>query len=285
MLDEKKLKKLELILFDLDGTLLNKYGEIGEKSKEYVNELKQMGMKFSFATGRLHNSITEYASKLGLESPLISLDGAIIKSYPANKIIFESFIKEKYVERAINMANQGLLKIALSHDEAIYYTAENSLVPQLMDKYDAKFEEIDAYDNYVNRTLEIIICGDYKKSVKLIDQKMQFPNAFGLKTSFYKSQDQDGVYFLEIRNKNCSKGDGFLKLLKYLKINIKNTAVIGDWYNDRSLFRTKSLKIAMANAVSELKEMSDHITKLTNNEDGTAEFLEMVLKAKKDNSV
>jgi Cof subfamily protein (haloacid dehalogenase superfamily) len=282
MLDEKKLKKLEFILFDLDGTLLNKYGEIGEKSKEYVYELKRMGMKFSFATGRLHNSITGYASELDLKSPLISLDGATIKSYPANKIIYESFIKNKYVERAIRMANQGLLKIALSHDEAIYYTSENSLIPQLMDKYDAKFEEIDAYENYVNRTLEIIICGDYKKSVKLIDQKMQFPSAFGLKTSFYKSQDQDGVYFLEIRNKKCSKGDGFLKLLKYLNINIKNSAVIGDWYNDRSLFRTKALKIAMANAVSEIKEMSDHITERTNDEDGTAEFLEMVLKAKKD---
>ena len=70
---KKNLKNLEFILFDLDGTLLNKYGEIGEKSKEYIHELKQMGVKFSFATGRLHNSITEYASELDLESPLISL--------------------------------------------------------------------------------------------------------------------------------------------------------------------------------------------------------------------
>ena len=49
-------------------------------------------MKFTFATGRLHNSITEFAEILNLESPLISLDGAIIKSYPANEIIYESYI-------------------------------------------------------------------------------------------------------------------------------------------------------------------------------------------------
>ena len=66
-----------------------------------------------------------------------------------------------------------------------------------------------------------------------------------------------------------------------MKISVKNSAVIGDWYNDRSLFRTNALKIAMANAVDEIKQMSDHITKRTNNEDGTAEFLEMVLKAKR----
>jgi hydroxymethylpyrimidine pyrophosphatase-like HAD family hydrolase len=56
---------------------------------------------------------------------------------------------------------------------------------------------------------------------------------------------------------------------------------IRDRYNDRSLFRTKALKIAVANAVDEIKQMADHVTKKTNNEDATAEFLEMVLEAKR----
>jgi hypothetical protein len=151
-----------------------------------------------------------------------------------------------------------------------------------MEKYEAKFELVESYDEFIDRTLEIVICGDYKKSMKAIEEKMKFPNAFGLKNSFYKSNDQDGTYFLEIRNKKCSKGDGVIRLLKHLKINIKNCAVMGDWYNDRSMFRTKALKIAVGNAVDEIKNMADHITNKTNNEDAAAEFLEMVLAAKKD---
>lgn len=281
MIDKNILKKINLIVFDLDGTLLNKYGEIGEKSVEYIAELKSMGVKFSFATGRLHNAITEYADLLKLESPLISLDGAILKSYPKNEIVYESYIKNKYVNRAIKMAEDALLKVALSHDEAIYYTEENSLVPQLMEKYEAKFEQIESYDQVSSQALEIVICGDYKKSIKLIEDKMKFPSAFGLKTSFYKSNDQDGVYFLEIRNKKSSKGDGLLRLTKYLKININHTAVMGDWYNDRSLFKTKALKIAVANAVNEIKLLADYITEKTNDEDATAEFMQMVIEAKK----
>ncbi|MBK8945493.1 MAG: HAD family hydrolase [Ignavibacteriae bacterium] len=281
MVDPNRLKKIELVVFDLDGTLLNEYAEIGSKSIELVTELKKLGVRFTFATGRLHNSMIEYAKILNIATPLISLDGAIIKSYPANEIIFESYIKPKYVKKAINMADELLLKVALSHDEAIYYTEQNSLIPRLMDKYEAKFEEIESYDNLMDRTLEIVITGDYKNSIKLIENKMKFPSAFGLKTSFYKSQDQDGVYFLEIRNKNCSKGDGLLKLLKHLKINIHNTVVMGDWYNDKSLFSTKALKIAVANAVDEIKKLADHVTSKTNEEDGTAEFLEMILRAKK----
>lgn len=281
MIDKNILKKIDLIVFDLDGTLLNKYGEIGDRSVEYIAELKSMGVKFSFATGRLHNAIIDYADLLNLESPLISLDGAILKSYPKNEIVYESYIKSKYVNKAIKMAEDALLKVALSHDEAIYYTEENSLVPQLMEKYEAKFEQIDSYDSVSSQALEIVICGDYKKSIKVIEEKMKFPSAFGLKTSFYKSNDQDGVYFLEIRNKKSSKGDGLVRLTKHLKINIKHTAVMGDWYNDRSLFRTKALKIAVANAVNEIKSLADHITEKTNDEDATAEFMEMVIEAKK----
>lgn len=280
MIDSKTLKNLKLIVFDLDGTLLNKYGEIGVQTIEYVAKLKELGVRFTFATGRVHNSIIEYADTLNITTPIVSLDGAIIKTHPEGKFLYESYVKKKYVVRAMEMANKGLLKIGLSHDEAIFYTPANALVPQLMDKYDANFQEVESYEPYLDSTLEVIICGDYKNVIKEIEAKTKFPSAIGLKTSFYKSHDQDGVYFLEIRNKNCSKGDGVLKLLKQLKINEKQTAVMGDWYNDRSMFRTKAVKVAVGNAISELKEMADHVTQRTNNEDAVAEFLEMVYKAK-----
>ena len=64
MLDTNRLKKIELVVFDLDGTLLNQYARIGEETIEYVKELKKLGVHFTFATGRLHNSITEYAEIL-----------------------------------------------------------------------------------------------------------------------------------------------------------------------------------------------------------------------------
>ena len=71
------------------------------------------------------------------------------------------------------------------------------------------------------------------------------------------------------------------RLTKYLNISLKETAVLGDWYNDVSLFDTSALKIALANAVYEIKQLADFVTERTNNEDGAAEFLEMVFKNKK----
>ncbi|HEY7751773.1 MAG TPA: HAD hydrolase family protein, partial [Ignavibacteriaceae bacterium] len=57
-------------------------------------------------------------------------------------------------------------------------------------------------------------------------------------------------------------------------------AVMGDWYNDVSLFDTKAIKVTVANAIPEIKMKADIITSKTNDEEGAAEFFEMVLKAK-----
>ena len=65
-----------------------------------------------------------------------------------------------------------------------------------------------------------------------------------------------------------------------MKIKPEEAAVVGDWYNDISLFKTNAYKVALANAVPEIKRMSNLITEKSNNEDGTAEFLEKLLKSK-----
>jgi hypothetical protein len=65
-----------------------------------------------------------------------------------------------------------------------------------------------------------------------------------------------------------------------LKISINNTAVVGDWYNDKAMFDTEALKIAVKNAVPEIKKLADYVTEKSNNDGGVNEFLKMLLDAK-----
>lgn len=281
MIDKSILKKIKLVVFDLDGTLINDQNIIGDETKFLIKELSLLGVQFSIATGRLLSAATDHANELGIKIPLITLDGTLIKRYPGEDSIFQSPLPVKHVKRALKLADKYLVQVALCHDKAIYYTEENSLFPQLMDKFGAKYQQIFSYDNYLLDTLEIIMVSDYKENIKHISKKMSFPYTFGCRASYYKSSGKGGNYYVEIRKMGCSKGDGLKRLLKHLKIKIKETAVVGDWYNDKSLFENDSLKVAMGNAVPELKRMADLILKKSNNEDGTADFLKMLLQAKK----
>jgi beta-phosphoglucomutase-like phosphatase (HAD superfamily) len=58
MFDLKKLKKIELVLFDVDGTLVNDEGEIGERTKHLVKDQKtwcsiSFNQEVNFSTSQL----------------------------------------------------------------------------------------------------------------------------------------------------------------------------------------------------------------------------------------
>lgn len=222
--------------------------------------------------------MVHHAETLKIEIPLITLDGCMIKTLN-DKIVFESYIKQKHIKKAIKLAEDNLMNIALCHADAIYYTEINSAIPDITDKFGATFEEVLSYDNYMDNTLEILVTGEFKENIKSVKEKLSYPYSLGLNSVYYKSHSHD-VYNLEIRKHGSSKGKGLKRLTKYLRIKERETAVLGDWYNDRTLFETEAFKVAVQNAVPEIKSMSDYVTARTNNEDGTAEFLEMLLKAK-----
>ncbi|MEW6196204.1 MAG: HAD family hydrolase [Bacteroidota bacterium] len=280
MLSKESLNKIQLVVCDLDGTLLNNNNQVGESTIQLVKELKKVGVLFSIATGRLHNAVLSYANLLDIKIPIITLDGTFIKDTDGNNIIFKSYVPVRYVKRALKLADRYYLKAALCQDSAIYFTEDNSVIQTLLEKNDAVFEQVDSYDNHLDNTLEVLLTGDRSSNIKTVADKMAFPYTFGIRSNYYKSQSHGGVYYIEIRKIGASKGEGLANLCKHLKIDIENTAVIGDWYNDKSLFDTEAVKIAVANAVPELKKTADFITKKSNDENGIIEFLEMLLRAK-----
>jgi len=280
MFDLKKLSEIELVVFDVDGTLVNDEGEIGERTKQLILDLKKRGVLFSFASGRLHSALIPLAEELKLYSPIISLDGSAIKSVSGKIFIYKSFLKESHVKKAIEYSEKYLLSVALCHMEAIYYTEQNSVIPKLMDKFGAVYKEVSSYDDLTTETLEIVFAGDNRRAVEFVRDKLSFPFTRGTSLSFFRSQTHEGIYYLEVRRSGSSKGKAMQRLLKYLKIKEKRTAVLGDWYNDLSLFESKGLKIALKNAIPELKKTADYVLKKSNNEEGITEFLEALLKAK-----
>ncbi len=274
------LKNIEVVVSDIDGTLLSDNGFIDKESQKLISRLPKHGIHFTIATGRLHSAIIDLANDLGIDIPIISMDGALIKSLSDNAVLFESFVKEKYVRKAITLADTFLLNIALCHDDAIYYTERNSVIPQIMEKYGARYEEVQSYDEYCDKTLEVVFASDYKDSMRYVYNRLGFPYTFGLDRSYFRSQRRENIYYLEVRNKGTSKGMGFKRLLKHLKIKESHSAVIGDWYNDLSLFELGGFKVAISNAVAEVKRHADFITSRDNNSGGVGEFIEMILQAK-----
>ncbi|MCJ7554621.1 MAG: HAD family hydrolase [Ignavibacteriaceae bacterium] len=283
MLLSKILKDIKLVVFDLDGTLLSDDGKIGEETKSLVKELKKKDVRFSFASGRLHSAIVKFTEELDIDMPVISLDGALIKNSRDNNVLYESFISKSHVKKSLKLSDMYLVNVALCHADAIYFTDQNSIIPQITDKFGARFKEVKSYDEYLDNTLEVFFAGDNRSAVTFLRDKMSFPFTFGCSSSFYRSHSKENIYYLEIRKSGSTKGNALKRLLKYLNLSENEAAVVGDWYNDIPMFKTNSFKVAVNNAVAELKRNADFVTRRTNNEDAAGEFLSLILKYKKGN--
>lgn len=277
-----KLKKIKHIVTDIDGTLLNDYGELGLENKKLILELMKEDVLISLATGRLHSATNDLAKELSLNGYVISLDGAVIKEFKNDKTIFESFLKARHVKKAISISNDLLVNIVLCHSNSIYYTEYNSLIPSLLSKYGALYQQVSSYEEYLSGTLEIVCASDMKGSIKKMEERFNFPFSVGCTTSYFRSKKNENIFYLEIRKAGSSKGKALERLFRHIFIKPEQTAVIGDWYNDITMFQTKALKVAVANAIPELRNEADFVTGKDNNEDGVAEFFEMVLKSKRN---
>lgn len=85
-----------------------------------------------------------------------------------------------------------------------------------------------------------------------------------------------GIY-VEVYSKDASKGRAIAELARHLGIRKEEIACIGDGENDLSMFEAAGLKIAMRNAVEELRKQADHVT-ASNVCDGAAKAVEWILK-------
>lgn len=281
-MEKNKLKNIKIIVTDIDGTLVDDNGNLGSESKKLLMELMKHDVSISLATGRLHSAVTELAKELSLNGYIISLDGAVIKEYKNDETIFESFLKIRHVKKAISISNDLLVNIVLCHASSIYYTEYNSIIPSLLSKYGALYKQVNSYEDYLSGTLEIVCASDVKNSIKKMEESFNFPYSVGCSTSYFRSKKNENIFYLEIRKAGCSKGKALERLLRHISFKPEQTAVIGDWYNDITMFQKKVLKVAVANAIPELLNLADIVTQKSNNEDGVAEFFEMVLKSKRN---
>jgi HAD superfamily hydrolase (TIGR01484 family) len=76
-----------------------------------------------------------------------------------------------------------------------------------------------------------------------------------------------------IMNRGATKWNAIKELLKYYKIEIKNTIAFGDDYNDLEMIENCGVGIAMENGIEEIKNKAKCICG-KNDEDGIAKWIE-----------
>ena len=92
----------KLILIDLDGTLLNSFGIVTERTKEVIKKTINKGIDVVITSGRSVTEYMKYISKeVGCKNYFIAGNGALIYDIKNNQALYKNYMsKEKVIEIA-----------------------------------------------------------------------------------------------------------------------------------------------------------------------------------------
>lgn len=109
-----------LAAFDLDGTLLAPNHTIPERTARAISRLVELGVQCVLASGRTHQSTARYAEALGLETPVISYNGAMVRLPNAQDPILHMPLPAEPAATVIRFCEQQGLHLNLYLDDVMY---------------------------------------------------------------------------------------------------------------------------------------------------------------------
>ena len=116
----QNISNCKLLVFDLDGTILDKNSTISNRMIEICSKLKKQNILFTIATGRSAKPALEYAKILGVNIPIICLGGSLIIDPINKKIIRETKIDNHISRNLIKNLDQIKYEFALYYGETLY---------------------------------------------------------------------------------------------------------------------------------------------------------------------
>lgn len=265
------LKKIKLIVIDIDGTLVDTNGMIGEKTLKLSKELKKYGVICTLSSARSFYYSSHIADQLEVDVPIVTLNGALIKNRLGN-VIYSAVIKSKTIQKIVQLAELNYGKVTMCDENNLFITPRHSVIMQYS-RLNAPVKEVTSYEN-LSGVLEVLVYCEDKASLHAIKDNIGFPYNFGITMNVTKSPTNE-YYLLTIKKRGSDKLKSVKRLVKHLNLSKKNIAVIGDWHNDMPLFDYGAFNVAVQNAIPELKRKADYITNSTNNEDAVGEVLEL----------
>lgn len=283
----------KLVAIDLDGTMLNRYGEISDKTKEIVTRCLNKGTEIVLASGRPIDSIKTIAKELGINGYFIAGNGALVYDIEKDKIIYENYMKKEKVLEVIKICEENSISYNVYTDKAIlttslkfnvlYYYKEN------LKKEENKKTNISIVENmydYVknlneHKFLKITICDENSSIFNSIIKKIKDINEIEVLEVSHMSKKiiQQGTeeipveyFYTEISANHVDKWDAIQFLMKKLELKTEEIMAIGDNINDKKMIENAAMGIAMEGSTPDIINIANDVTE-TNDNDGVAKAL------------
>lgn len=271
----------KVIIMDVDGTLTNSEKIITPKTKEALLKAEEKGIKLILASGRPTSGLVDLGKELKMDhyhGLFVCYNGSKVIDCQTMTTLFNQPLSVaegkavlehmKKFDRVRPMIDKGkYMYVTNVYDNYINFNGK----PFNVFEYESrggkyKLCEVDDLAEFVDFELNKILTTSDPEYLQANYQEMMAPFKDTLSCMF------TGPFYFEFTAQGIDKAKALNAVLKPMGYKQEEMIAFGDGQNDASMIKYAGLGIAMANAVDELKEISQYIT-ASNDEDGISKAL------------
>lgn len=250
----------KLLVVDIDGTLVNRYGKISKADAEVLARVRDLGISVSLSTGRGLQASLTIINQLSPDGYHISFDGALVSRPGLGEEVYVQPISQATVRQMIEVAQQHNLDLEL-------FTVTHYFVERETWSTNAHRQFFGVYPTIVDFSKiwdkeRILKGGLVTTTPQEATKARDFCRAFSenLHFSWARTPAFPGVDFINILAPGVSKGKALSALASHLGVSLTEVIAVGDGTNDMSLLTSAGLAIAMGNAPDEVKAIANYVT-------------------------
>lgn len=234
------MHRIEAVVIDLDGVVVDKNGEIDPGVIKTINELDEANIATLSATSRsFHRSGGALARRLGLKTLGLFNGGALMANPATGHVVWEAALDKVTAYNLVQGLQPHATHINFGHGRQPASGINPYAIHAMNDSCHGIWVEIP--DANMPEAGHIIL---------------SMPDVH-----HYSNHGTvaPGINGLHITPKGVNKFSGTRRLLRELGISPQNTVGIGDGDIDIPLLAAVGLGIAMGNATAALKRQADHV--------------------------
>ena len=281
---------IKLVALDLDGTTLDSRGQIPDANRAAIRAAEAAGVLVTIATGRRFRDAQPVGIDLGLNAPLITHNGALLKFAESEETVACALLSTESSLEIVRVGKDYGGDALVSTDPhgngtLLYDRISDDNLP--LKKYLRWSATLHGYElgragvAHVSKLEDVLDkheivhitfsggCDAMSAMLSVLGRELG--NTVTILPTIYPQLD---FTLIDILPPDASKGHGVAKLAVINGLTAENVMAIGDNFNDLEMLEYAGTAVVMGNADPKLRGMRNFYTTLSNDEGGVAAAIE-----------
>ena len=243
----------QLIISDVDGTLIDQTEERSQAFYELSKEVKAQKIPFTIASGRCYSELKAFIDHFNIQLPVIVNNGA--GGVQNGKLIWSNLVDPFMVKEAMLCADRMDMVIVTSDGLTDIAYRHNAYIQKQIEKF-GRYNRFHIPLEHEWKALKIqkLLLIDPQKPGR-IDEVLKYLEPYKDHLNIVKYDERSA----DIMAKDSNKAQGIMNVAKALQIELAHVMAVGDAQNDIEMIKQVGQGVAVANAKDELKQYADYI--------------------------